>query len=77
MGENFIQEYPKGLNEHPISIKLKDKLYDKCSICKQEYRKKEMIALLYREKRGAAALKLGYACPDCFEKIKRCLSSDG
>ena len=76
MGENFIQDFPKGLTQHPISDKLKKKLYEKCSICKQEYRKKEMIALLYREKRGASARKLGYACLDCFEEIKRYLSSD-
>ena len=60
-----------------LSPKKKEILCEPCSFCKKEYRKNEMIALLSREKRGASAVKLGYACPACFETLKACMFSGG
>jgi protein gp37 len=76
MGNDFIQMFPNELNRHSMSRKLKGKLYTRCSICKQEHKKSDMMALLAREKRGAGAKALGYACMPCFERLKSWLESD-
>ncbi|WP_084078519.1 DUF5131 family protein [Desulfitobacterium chlororespirans] len=69
MGEEFLQEFPVGLLRKEPSLKLKKKLWETCKFCGVENPKKEMIALLYRKKRGESAKRLGYACPKCFSKL--------
>lgn len=69
MGDEFIQEFPAGLLRKTVSPKLKEKLWETCKFCGTENLKKEMIALLYRKKRGESAKRLGYACPECFNKF--------
>ena len=76
MGDEFVQEFPAGLIRKEISPKLKEKLWEPCKFCGAEKEKKEMIALLYRTKRGEGAQRLGYACPDCFDTLKACMASD-
>ena len=66
--ENMRREFPEALINNRISAKQYKKLYDKCLYCKQEMPMKNMIALLYRTKRGESAKKLGYACKECFNK---------
>lgn len=66
MGD-LIQEFPQELQVHRHA---KHPLRDgRCSFCKREMPKKAMTALLSREKRGAAAYAIGYACPDCYAKF--------
>ncbi|TCX51966.1 hypothetical protein C1I38_08190 [Dehalobacter sp. 12DCB1] len=76
MGDEFVQEFPPGLLRKEISPKLKEKLWETCKFCGAEKPKKEMIALLYRTKRGEGAKHLVYACPECFEGIQHCMVSD-
>jgi protein gp37 len=76
MGDEFIQEFPAGLLRKEISPKLKAKLWDSCKFCDVEKKKKEMIALLYRKKRGEGAKQLGYACQECFEKLSKEFESE-
>jgi hypothetical protein len=76
MGDDLVQEYPPGLMHKRPSPLQKKQLWEKCSLCKTEYRKKDMIALLAREKRGASAVKLGYACSICFKGLQASLSAE-
>jgi len=76
MKEDFVQEWPKQLKNHfQLSQKLKNRLYDKCVFCSKEMPMKEMIALLYRARRGEGAKRLGYSCHSCFEPFKKSLNS--
>lgn len=72
MGDDFIQQYPDTLIiKDRYSIKRKAKQWDHCSICSKYLPMKDMIALLYRSERGKSAKKLGYACNECFSKLKQ------
>lgn len=74
MGEKLIQEFPQQLQVHRhVKHPLRD---GRCSFCKQEQPKKAMMALLSREKRGAAAMAIGYACPDCYTKFMATIGTD-
>ncbi|WP_434510132.1 DUF5131 family protein [Desulfitobacterium sp. AusDCA] len=75
MGKEFVQEFPPELLHKPISQKLKKKLWEPCGICGTDRPKKEMIALLYRVKRGEGVIRLGYACPECFSKLQAAITS--
>lgn len=69
VGENNMrQEFPPELLEPKLSEKMTNKLYDKCLYCGAFLPMKEMVALLYREKRGMSAKRIGYACRECFDK---------
>lgn len=67
--ENMLREYPKQLKNSKMSEKMKQKLFDKCMYCNKELRMKEMVALLYREKRGESPKRLGYVCKKCFKTV--------
>lgn len=73
MGAEFVQEFPDELLHKPLSPKKKKMLCECCGFCKKENLKSKMLALLIREKRGSSAYKLGYACPECFEKLKQAM----
>lgn len=75
MGEDFKQVMPERLKYHTV-LKRKDKWHDYCGICKEGYAKKDMIALLYREKRGASAFKFSYLCKNCFTDAKTAFEGD-
>lgn len=69
-----VRKMPKQLTSHPH---VKHPLYDgRCSFCKEEMPKKEMVSLLYRKERGASAYALGFACPECFKKLRRKMDAD-
>ena len=69
-----VMQFPEQLTYHPhVKHPLKD---GRCSFCKTEMSKKEMVSLLYREKRGASAYALGFACPECFKKLKAKMDAD-
>lgn len=70
MGEDFYQEYPDILTVPPeLTVKQKARLIDWCGLCKTELPKKEMIAILSREKRGVQPVGEGYLCRDCYKKL--------
>ena len=77
MGADLTQQYPDKLiiTEH-YSQKSKAKLWDHCSICSKYLPMKDMTALLYRSARGESAKKLGYACNECFGKLKQELNQN-
>ena len=69
-----VRQMPEQLTSHPH---VKHPLYDgRCSFCKEEMPKKEMVSLLYREGRGASAYALGFACPECFRELKKKMDAD-
>lgn len=74
MGEEFKQVLPEQLKHH--AIQKGDRLHDYCGICKKGYAKKNMTALLYREKRGASIYSFGYLCKDCFSDAKTAFEGD-
>lgn len=66
--ENMLREFPKELINKRMSEKQRNKLFDRCMYCDSELRMKDMIALLYREKRGESSKRLGYVCKKCFKE---------
>mgnify|MGYP000989351198 CR=1 FL=1 len=74
MIDGNVMQLPERLKYHPH---VKHPLQDgRCSFCKDEMSKKAMVSLLYREKRGASAYALGFACPECFKKLKAKMDAD-
>ena len=74
MMDGDVMQFPEKLKYHPH---VKHPLYDgRCSFCKAEMPKKEMVSLLYREGRGASAYALGFACPECFRKLRKQMDAD-
>lgn len=72
MQNDFVQEFPEGLkNIDGPTEKQKKRLYAKCGVCKAEKPKKDMFAILYREKRGQGDKSLAYICKECFEDWKK------
>lgn len=69
MGDDFKQVIPGPLKYHAVQNQ-KDRLHDCCGICKQGYAKKDMTAILYREKRKASCFQFGYLCRNCFIDLK-------
>ena len=65
--KNMLREFPKQLDKKTMSEKQRNRLFDKCMYCGCELRMKDMIALLYREKRGESSKRLGYVCKTCFK----------
>lgn len=65
--KNMLREFPKQLDKKIMSEKQRNRLFDKCMYCGCELRMKDMIALLYREKRGESSKRLGYVCKTCFK----------
>lgn len=69
-----IKRIPEKLLNHPhVKHPLKD---GRCSFCKEEMPKKAMVSLLYREGRGDSAYALGFACPECFRKLRKRMDAD-
>lgn len=72
-----IQEFPDILKRQ---INVEDnsesawyqKMISKCAMCKDEKKKKEMIAILARDKRGNAAKQIAYICTKKGCKQKTC-----
>lgn len=74
MGDCMLREFPEQLQLHRHA---KHPLRDgRCSFCKRELPKKDMVALLARRKRGESAQSAGFACPECYSKFMQVLSTD-
>ena len=67
--KNMRREFPKQLQGSTVSPKMKKKLYDKCSSCKIQLKKSEMITLFARSKRGEVPVKFGFMCKECFKQF--------
>jgi protein gp37 len=65
--ENMRREFHEGLKNLELSEKMKNRLYDTCILCKKKFRKKEMVMLMYRKKRGEQYKTYAYMCNKCFE----------
>ena len=74
--KNMRREFPEQLKVSKVSPKMKQKLYDKCSECKAQLKKSEMITLLARSKRGEQPKQFGFMCKKCFKKFCKNLDLD-
>jgi protein gp37 len=61
------REYPEQLKHSELSPKMKKKLYDDCTQCKEHLKKSEMITLLARSGRGEQTKQFAFLCPTCFK----------
>lgn len=66
---NIRREYPKGLMRKAVSPKMEKKLYDSCISCKVHMKKRMMMALYARSKRGEQPKQFGFMCRECFQKF--------
>lgn len=74
--KNMRREFPKQLQVSAVSPKMKKKLYDRCSDCKAQLKKAEMITLFARSKRGEQPKQFGFMCKECFKKFCKSLGLD-
>lgn len=67
VGENSMQrEFPQQLRCSELSPKMEAKLYDICAECKTRMKKRDMVTLLARTRRGTASKQFGFMCGKCF-----------
>lgn len=74
--ENMRREFPKQLQVSAVSPKMRKKLYDRCSDCKAQLKKADMITLFARSKRGEQPKQFGFMCKECFKKFCKSLGLD-
>lgn len=74
--ENMRREFPKQLQVSAVSPKMRKKLYDRCSDCKAQLKKADMITLFARSKRGEQPKQFGFMCKECFKKFCKGLGLD-
>jgi len=74
--KNMRREFPKQLQGSTVSPKMKKKLYDRCSDCKAQLKKSEMITLFARSKRGEQPKQFGFMCKECFKQFCKNLGLD-
>lgn len=68
VGEKSMRrEFPEQLQHKRISQKMQDKLYDICYSCGEKNKKREMITILARSKRGEQPKQFCFMCRKCFE----------
>lgn len=66
--ENMRRDFPEELQRRTVSKKMQNKLYADCSKCKEHQKKRDMVALLARFRRGERPKQYGFMCVDCFKK---------
>lgn len=77
IGENNMRrDLPEQFCHTEISSKMKKKLFDTCAECKSYLKKKEMIVLLARSKRGEQPKQFGFMCKECFKTFCKGLDLD-
>ena len=70
VGENGMRrEFPEQLQHSAISPKMETKLYSICAECKVRMKKRDMIALMARSRRGEQPKQFGFMCQECFKKF--------
>lgn len=74
--QNMRRDFPKQLQCSEISPKMKKKLYDTCAECKTHLKKRDMITLFARSKRGEQPKQFGFMCKNCFKRFCENLSLD-
>ena len=74
--KNMRREFPKQLQGSTVSPKMKKKLYDRCSDCKAQLKKSEMITFFARSKRGEQPKQFGFMCKECFKQFCKNLGLD-
>lgn len=74
--ENMRRDFPKQLQHSEISPKMKKRLFDVCAECKVQLKKRDMIVLLARSKRGEQPKQFGFMCKECFRKFCKELEID-
>ena len=67
--KNMRREFPEQLQHKRISEKMQDKLYDVCYSCGGKNKKREMITILARSKRGEQPKQFCFMCRKCFERF--------
>ena len=68
VGEKSMRrEFPEQLQHKRISQKMQEKLYDICCSCGEKNKKREMITILARSKRGEQPKQFCFICRKCFE----------
>ena len=73
---NMRRDFPQQLQHTEISPKMKKKLYDVCADCNAHMKKRDMITLLARSKRGEQPKQFGFMCRECFRNFCRELGID-
>ena len=63
------RDFPEQLLRSEISPKMKKKLFSTCAECKTELKKRDMITLLARSRRGEQPKQFGFMCKDCFKQL--------
>ena len=74
--KNMRREYPNELMKKTISAKMEKRLFEKCLQCKAYLRKKEMITLLAKSKRGKYPKQFGFMCKECLKKFCKSMDLD-
>lgn len=70
VGENNMRkDFPEQLQHSEISPKMKKRLFDVCADCSMQMKKRDMITLLARSRRGEQPKQFGFMCKDCFKKF--------
>ncbi|MCR5791363.1 MAG: phage Gp37/Gp68 family protein [Lachnospiraceae bacterium] len=69
VGEDEMRrDYPPELRHKAISEKMDRKLYGYCEACKAKKKKRDMVGLMAKTKRGLGAAHYCYLCRECFGK---------
>ena len=67
--ENMIREYPPELMRKTVSKKHLEMWFENCNKCGAFGKKREMVNLFAKTKRGKYGTQMGYICRDCFKEI--------
>lgn len=70
VGEHSMRrEFPEQLQHSTMSPKMETKTYDICAECKARLKKREMVTLLARSRRGEQPKQFGFMCRGCFKEF--------
>lgn len=73
---NMRRDFPEQLQHSTMSPKMEAKTYDICAECKARLKKRDMITLLARSKRGEQPKQFGFMCRECFNSFCQGLGLD-
>lgn len=69
MGNDFVQEMPKGLDVDEPSEKIRKQKWAKCRHCGAEKKKKDLNTIVIREKTRGSEKPACWLCDICLEKV--------
>lgn len=67
--QSMRREFPEQLQRSTMSPKMEAKTYDICAECKVRLKKRDMVTLLARSRRGEQPKQFGFMCRECFKKF--------